>query len=173
MHVYINHLFELVAAIPNPVVEEATLRPLPPNPCSSHPCGPNALCSVVNGQADCACVANMIGTAPNCRPECIISSDCPSNSACINQKCVDPCPGSCSSNADCRVVNHSPVCSCTQGFQGDGFRDCRPIPVVGNFLNLLGSDSCWFGLASVSLIFIRLTHSTHQNASCCFHLWSY
>ena len=114
-------------------MEETTLRPLPPNPCSSHPCGSNALCNIVNGQAECACLANMIGSAPNCRPECIISSDCPSNSACINQKCVDPCPGSCTTNADCRVVNHSPVCSCVQGFQGDGFRDCSPTPVVGKY----------------------------------------
>ena len=115
-------------------MEEATLRPLPPNPCSSHPCGSNALCNIVNGQAECACLANMIGSAPNCRPECVVSSDCPSNSACINQKCVDPCPGSCSANAECRAVNHSPVCSCLQGYQGDGFRDCKPIPLVGKHI---------------------------------------
>ena len=112
-------------------MEEATLRPLPPHPCSSHPCGPNALCSVVNGQADCACLSNMIGTAPNCRPECILSSDCPSAQACVNQRCVDPCPGSCGSNAECQVVNHSPVCSCVQGFTGNAFVDCRPVPVIG------------------------------------------
>ena len=118
-------------------MEEGTLRPLPPNPCSPHPCGPNSQCTVVAGQAQCGCLANMIGTAPNCRPECIVSSDCPSNSACINQRCVDPCPGSCSANADCRVVNHSPVCSCIDGYQGDAFRDCRPVPVVGKVFVLL------------------------------------
>lgn len=73
----------------------------------------------------------MIGTSPNCRPECILGSDCPSTSACVNQKCVDPCPGTCGSNSDCRVVNHSPICTCASGYTGNAFDNCRPIPVVG------------------------------------------
>ena len=120
-----------VAAVPNPVVEESTLKPLPPNPCNPHPCGPNSLCEVVGGRAKCSCMPGTIGNAPNCRPECVISSDCPSNRACVNQKCVDPCPGTCASNAECRVVNHAPTCSCIEGFTGNAFADCRPIPVTG------------------------------------------
>ncbi|EFX65777.1 hypothetical protein DAPPUDRAFT_229540, partial [Daphnia pulex] len=116
--------------IPNPVVEEGTLRPIPPNPCTPSPCGPSSQCQVVSGQAQCGCLPNMIGSAPNCRPECLVSSDCPSQSACINQKCVDPCPGTCATNADCRVINHSPICNCASGYTGDGFKDCRPMPVV-------------------------------------------
>ena len=77
----------------------------------------------------------MIGTAPNCRPQCVLNSDCPSNLNCINQKCIDPCPGSCALNSQCRVVNHSPVCSCVTGFTGDGFSDCRLIPAVGKNKN--------------------------------------
>lgn len=117
--------------VPNPVVEEGRPSPLPPNPCNPPPCGANSQCQVVSGQAQCSCMPNMIGSAPNCRPECTVSSDCQSDRTCINQKCVDPCPGSCAPNANCRVVNHSPVCGCLEGFTGDAFRDCRPVAAVG------------------------------------------
>jgi len=96
--------------------------------------GPNSVCQVVSGQAKCGCQAGMIGLAPNCRPECAVNSDCPSNKACVNQKCIDPCPGSCGSNTDCRVISHSPVCSCITGYTGDAFSDCRPVPAVGECL---------------------------------------
>ncbi len=110
------------------------MRPIPPNPCNPSPCGPNSQCQVVSGQAQCGCQANMIGSVPNCRPECLLGSDCPSNMACINQKCVDPCPGTCAPNADCRVINHSPTCNCATGYTGNGFDGCRPIPAAGKNL---------------------------------------
>ena len=66
--------------------------------------------------------------------DCVSSSDCPSNMACINQKCVDPCPGTCAPNADCRVINHSPTCNCATGYTGNGFDGCRPIPAAGKNL---------------------------------------
>jgi hypothetical protein len=130
-----EHSLTFVAPTTNPVVEESTLRPIPPNPCTPSPCGPNSQCQAVSGQAQCGCVSGMIGTAPNCRPECVLSSDCTSNRACINQKCVDPCPGVCAPNAECRVVSHSPVCSCVAGYTGDAFRNCQPIPAVGKITN--------------------------------------
>ena len=103
--------------------------PVPVSPCDPPPCGSNAQCQVVSGKAQCSCLPNMIGVSPNCRPECVVSSDCPSNRACVNQKCVDPCPGSCGQNSECRVYNHRPACSCQAGFTGDAFNGCRPIPV--------------------------------------------
>lgn len=130
-----EHSLTFVAPTPNPVVEESTLRPIPPNPCTPSPCGPNSQCQAVSGQAECVCVSGMIGTAPNCRPECVLSSDCTSNRACINQKCVDPCPGVCAPNSECRVVSHSPVCSCVTGYTGNAFSNCRPIPAVGKITN--------------------------------------
>ena len=130
-------------------MEEGTLRPIPPNPCTPTPCGPNSQCQVVSGQAQCGCMPNMIGTTPNCRPECIIGSDCPSNQACVNQKCVDPCPGTCGSNSDCRVVNHSPICSCAAGFTGNAFDNCRPVPAVGKM-----NDPSTFPLRLVSRYFL-------------------
>lgn len=69
-----------------------------------------------------------MGTPPNCRPECVTSGECPSDKACVNQKCRDPCPGVCGTNADCRVYHHAPICSCRQGYQGDAFTRCYPVP---------------------------------------------
>lgn len=63
---------------------------------------------------------------PNCRPECVISSECPLNQACVNQKCVDPCPGTCGLNTRCQVINHNPICVCKDGYTGDPFTRCIP-----------------------------------------------
>lgn len=98
------------------------------NPCYPTPCGPNSQCRENNGVAICSCLPNFIGTAPACRPECVISSECPSDKACIQQKCKDPCPGVCGSNAECRVNNHSPICYCRRGYTGNPFTICNPIP---------------------------------------------
>ena len=65
-----------------------------------------------------------LGTPPSCRPECTVSSDCPRSQACNNQKCIDPCSGTCGLKALCQVVNHNPVCSCSEGFTGDPFTRC-------------------------------------------------
>lgn len=63
-----------------------------------------------------------------CRPECLHSFDCPCNFACINAKCVDPCENSCGMNAECSVVNHSPMCFCTPGYTGNALVGCHPVP---------------------------------------------
>jgi len=94
------------------------------NPCSPSPCGLNSQCRELNGQAICSCLPTFIGTPPNCRAECTVSSDCPVNRACKNRKCADPCPGICGINARCEVINHSPICSCNAGFTGDPFVTC-------------------------------------------------
>jgi hypothetical protein len=96
----------------------------PKNPCQPSPCGPFSLCRMVNGHPVCSCQANYIGTPPACRPECVVSADCTQDRACINQKCADPCPGTCGVNARCQVVNHNPICSCSVGFTGDPFVRC-------------------------------------------------
>lgn len=69
----------------------------------------------------------MLGAPPACRPECLIHQDCPTNLACVRNKCTDPCAGSCGFNAQCAVRNHQPVCSCLQGFEGDPFSGCNPV----------------------------------------------
>lgn len=110
---------------------ESPKQPLPPpkplNPCSPSPCGPNSECRVNGDQAACSCHLNYIGTPPNCRPECVVNTDCSSQQACISEKCQDPCPGSCGFNAECRVQNHIPICTCQSGFTGDPFTQCSRI----------------------------------------------
>lgn len=98
------------------------------NPCSPSPCGPNSQCREVNGQAVCSCLPSYSGSPPACRPECVVSSECPFDKACINQKCADPCPGRCGTNAECRVNNHSPICTCISGYTGNAFTICTKIP---------------------------------------------
>ena len=94
------------------------------DPCNPSPCGPNSQCRSVNGHAVCSCKTGYIGTPPSCKPECVVSADCPQDRACLTQKCRDPCPGVCGSNARCNVVNHNPICSCTPGHTGDPFVRC-------------------------------------------------
>lgn len=99
----------------------------PQNPCLPSPCGPFSQCRDAGGSPSCSCLSGYIGIPPQCKPECISNSECPSHLACINQKCRDPCPGTCGGNADCRVVSHSPVCQCLPGYTGDPFSQCLKI----------------------------------------------
>lgn len=94
------------------------------DPCVPSPCGLNSQCRELNNHAVCSCLPKYIGAPPNCRPECILSSECPLDKSCINQKCKDPCPGTCGQYAKCQVVNHNPICSCNIGFTGDPFVRC-------------------------------------------------
>lgn len=65
-----------------------------------------------------------MGAPPACRPECTISAECPSNQACSNQRCINPCIGSCGVNAECKVVNHNPICTCPASYTGEPFSRC-------------------------------------------------
>lgn len=93
-------------------------------PCSPSPCGLNSRCREIDNHAVCSCLPDMIGAPPNCRPECLVSSECPLDKSCINQKCKNPCENVCGLNARCLVVNHNPICSCELGFIGDPFIRC-------------------------------------------------
>lgn len=76
----------------------------------------------------------MLGTPPNCRPECLIHQECPSTRACIAQQCQDPCIGSCGFNARCTTQNHQPICTCIEGFEGDPYASCTPRQSEYNFI---------------------------------------
>lgn len=108
------------APLATPIVER--------DPCFPSPCGPNSQCRNQNGSPSCSCLSTYIGTPPNCRPECTIHQECPSTRACVHEKCVDPCPGSCGPNAVCHVTNHIPICSCFDGYIGNPFTSCQPAP---------------------------------------------
>ena len=99
------------------------------NPCTSNLCGPNSQCREINGQPACSCLTNYVGRPPNCRPECKDNSECPTILACINEKCKNPCPGSCGDMARCSVQNHVPLCTCPEGYEGDANIRCTiPLP---------------------------------------------
>lgn len=96
---------------------------VPEDLCNPSPCGPNAECN----EGVCTCLRNYFGDPYSyCRPECTMNSDCPRIKTCINQNCVDPCPGTCGRDARCDVVNHVPMCSCPPGYTGNPFLLCRP-----------------------------------------------
>lgn len=102
-------------------------KPPTQDPCYPSPCGPNSQCRAINQQAVCTCLPTYVGSPPNCRPECVVSSECPLDKACINQKCSDPCPNTCGLYAICNVRNHNPYCSCPPQYTGDPFSQCSPI----------------------------------------------
>lgn len=109
----------------------------PENPCIPSPCGPNSQCRVIGEQAACSCLPNYIGQSPNCRPECMINAECPSNMACINERCKDPCPGSCGINARCSAINHNAVCTCVVGYEGNPTVQCEIIPSCKTVISIL------------------------------------
>lgn len=114
------------------VIALPTTPPTPADPCYPSPCGSNARCRSENGYPLCQCAPEYFGNPyEGCRPECLTSSDCTMNKACIRNKCQDPCPGTCGINALCSVSNHIPICSCPQGYSGDAFRLCSLIPPTG------------------------------------------
>lgn len=117
-----HSLFSILSLSIYIILSLALAQPI--DPCHPSPCGPYSLCRTFNEHAVCTCLDLCVGAPPNCRPECIVSSDCRSNMACINQRCKDPCPGLCGINAQCQVINHNPICSCVSGHTGDPFVRC-------------------------------------------------
>lgn len=99
------------------------------NPCIPSPCGLYSECRDIGGTPSCSCLSQYFGSPPNCRPECVLNNDCPSNLACIREKCQDPCPGSCGIDAYCNVISHTPNCICREGFIGDPFTSCYTKPI--------------------------------------------
>ena len=96
------------------------------NPCVPNPCGANADCLAHNDDvAVCQCRPGTQGD-PNlgCKYECIVNSECPTEQACVNRRCTDPCPGTCGIEALCSVVAHNPICRCPPGYTGDPVYRC-------------------------------------------------
>ena len=135
----------------------STRRPEPVNPCLPDPCGPFSQCRNQNNIAACSCLPGYVGVPPNCRPECVLHSECPSNLACISEKCRDPCPGACGPFAECEVINHNAVCRCQQGYQGDPFTGCRRITTREYSMNCLDT------LCVVSMNLLVFKHQYHPS----------
>lgn len=100
------------------------IEPPKKDPCNPSLCGPNTQCD--NGV--CSCLPEYEGDPyRGCRPECVLNSHCPKDKACLRNKCIDPCTGTCAATAECTVVNHIPMCSCPAGFTGNAFISCQRI----------------------------------------------
>lgn len=127
--------------------------PRPTNPCIPSPCGNYAECRPINDRPICSCLPNYYGSAPNCKPECLVNTDCPLDKSCIAERCLNPCEGSCGFNSECRIQNHIPICTCRNGFTGDPFTQCveiieppQPKPVSPCDPNPCGSNAiCDYG----------------------------
>lgn len=118
----------------NCALTEACLNRVCINPCLDNPCARNAECTVNNHKSTCICPSGLIGNPfINCyqesvqiTPECTSDYQCSNTEACINQRCENPCAENnpCFGNAECRVSNHRPLCSCPQGWGGDPKVQC-------------------------------------------------
>lgn len=126
--------------------------------CNPSPCGQNSHCKSVNSQAVCSCLPGYYGAPPACRSECAINSDCINTRACVNERCIDPCPGSCAPNAECRVVNHKALCYCLPRYTGDPFVRCAPIAIGKGLIKL-----------SVYSIRIPFSNTKFNVLFCIFH----
>lgn len=65
------------------------------------------------------------------------------NRACNRQKCMNPCPGICASEAECSVVNHNAICVCPPGTIGDAFHQCVEVIERRNQTNVHLADPCY------------------------------
>jgi len=111
------------------------------DPCNPNPCGPNSNPPRnVGDRCQCTCLPEMIGSPPNCRPECVMNSDCPNDKVCVNNKCKDPCPGVCGVHASCHVTNHIPQCACDPGYSGNAFVACTRVTTSKTIDSLFGID---------------------------------
>ena len=121
------------------------------DPCGGNFCGAYSTQRVQGNRCVCSCLQGYFGFPPNCRPECVVSSDCSQNLACLSQSCKDPCPGRCGVNARCHVISHHPICTCPPDYEGDPFTSCqkRPCKPTNGCITFIIDKAC-FVLATVT-----------------------
>ncbi|KAK7075249.1 hypothetical protein SK128_022663 [Halocaridina rubra] len=99
------------------------------NPCRVlDPCHESTMCKVIDTlpvrTMICICQDGMVTKdggvcqlLPPIKLGCSADPECPSDTACFNGICKDPCQ--CGANANCEIIEHHPVCSCERGYEGD------------------------------------------------------
>lgn len=98
---------------------------------SNNDCSPNEKC--IQSVCTTSCVSNsqcldkQACVNGMCLIGCRSNKNCESNEACINSKCQNPCENGavCGPNALCDCIDHSTICKCPAGFEGN------PIPEQG------------------------------------------
>ncbi|XP_047739052.1 fibrillin-1 [Hyalella azteca] len=91
--------------------------------CAKKPCGSGAICVNEIGSFKCECPPGTRGDpfSGGCfgseRVGCSVHSECPSDLACENGVCINPCDSlPCGSNAYCEPEEHAAWCRCHPGF---------------------------------------------------------
>lgn len=93
-------------------------------------CGRNAICTATDHRKVCLCPDGYQGD-PNkqcLQYECRKDDDCESNKKCSpDGACRNPCleHGACGLNAQCRVLERKPLCSCPPGYIGNAQVECK------------------------------------------------
>ena len=101
------------------------------DPCGAkNPCGLNALCRVSEHRPVCLCPEGYQGEpSKKCsKSVCSRDEDCEPDQHCSSDgACRIPClePGVCGVNAQCRVINRRPQCSCPPGYVGNAHVECK------------------------------------------------
>ena len=100
----------------------ACISSLCQNPCTQFSCAPGKKCQVLNHLPLCMCDTNCEAEASICLKD----PGCPSNMACVNFQCIDPCTKlNCPNGTPCIVVDHKAECKfCPPGFTVDRNYGC-------------------------------------------------
>lgn len=135
------------------------------NPCAQ--CGANTQC--INEV--CTCLPEYKGDPYlGCRPECVLNFDCSRDEACINNKCKNPCIGTCGRDALCKVANHIPICTCPLGMSGNPFVICSPVEgMINTFLYI---SFLYVMIYIVYMTFLRLYSTCTKRSMQSFTLWT-
>ena len=66
-------------------------------------------------------------TEPSLDVGCSTNDECPDYTACENRQCINPCAfkNPCAPTAHCKVVRHSPICTCPDGYVGSPTTSCQ------------------------------------------------
>lgn len=110
------------------------------NPCQTlQPCQRPTRCEVIPSvpvrTMICVCPEGYVSSGNGtCEPVrslvkvgCLSDAECPADRACINDICRSPCGQCAGDNAECRVRDHKPVCSCAAGYDGNPEIRCVPM----------------------------------------------
>lgn len=103
--------------------------------CNPLSCVSGAVCLGIQHKPVCECPPGTRGSpASGCRAAgCSSIDDCPSEMACFNGICKNPCSlaNVCDPSQECKPFNHTVECVCPPGFEGTPGVACTKVDVVG------------------------------------------